>query len=203
MKTKRRHKPVYDSETLKSFVLLDEDQQLDVSLPSRSRKEQCMDVSESLSGNYLAATDVSNPVVATIRAASREVVGQGAQAQTKLVLQLNELKPVVLNKTNLRALVELYGTNAELWQGQAIEVYRDTTFFQGRQVACLRLRKPSPDTPLAGSVPAQLQPAPVAPAAVAQPQAAPAVQQQQPVPAAPAQPASPTAPATGQAQPQP
>ena len=141
-----------------------------------------MDVREFLGGSYLKAVDVTQPMSVTIRDASREVVGQGQQQETKIVVYFSEVqKGVVCNKTNLGALVQAFGADTEHWKGQRVELYRDTCLFQGRSTDCLRLRAaPITPGPVATPVPAaavpQPQPSPAAPGV--QPGAAPAPQPQ-------------------------
>lgn len=62
-----------------------------------------MDVREFLGGNYLKAVDVVQPLAVTIRDAAREVVGQGQQQETKVVVYFSELqKGIVCNKATRR-----------------------------------------------------------------------------------------------------
>ena len=124
-----------------------------------------MDVSEFLGGMYLKAVDISQPTPVTIRDASREVVGRGQRQETKVVVYFAEDKrALVLNKTNLSVLVQLFGADTENWKGQQIELYRDSCFFEGRSTDCLRLRAVNSDSatppPSQSGTPPDSQPGP-------------------------------------------
>jgi hypothetical protein len=66
-------------------------------------------------------------------------------------------------------LAQAFGADTDRWQGQRVELYRDTCQFQGQITDCLRLR--------AAAAPAA---APAPALAVVQPQPAPAPVQPQP-----------------------
>jgi len=72
-------------------------------------------------------------------------------------------KALVLNQTNLKTLVEAWGTESDLWIGRPLELYRDWTTMQGRTVACIRLRIPQnqvqPQTTMPPYPPQTQQPA--------------------------------------------
>lgn len=61
-----------------------------------------------------------------------------------------ESKPVVtfegkdaglaLNKTNARSIAEAYGDETDNWRGRPIVLVPSVTEFQGRSVACIRVR---------------------------------------------------------------
>ena len=67
----------------------------------------------------------------------------------------NAQKGLVLNKTNANNIAVFLGDETDTWTGQSIEVYPATTDFQGRTVACIRVRAPQ-----AGAAPAPVTPAP-------------------------------------------
>ena len=133
-----------------------------------------MDVTSFLGGNFLTQLDLpQQPVVWQITGAQQQQVG----TDTKICISFAEHQKLLgLNKTNLRTVASAYGTDASAWPGKALELYRDTTQFQGKTVPCIRVR-----------IPQQQQ--------AAAPVAAP--QQSQPV-AAPQQPAAEQPPWAGQ-----
>ena len=60
--------------------------------------------------------------------------------EDKYILYLRgERKQLVLNKTNWEAIEELHG-DSEDWTGREIERYPDKTTYQGKRVACVRVR---------------------------------------------------------------
>ena len=112
-----------------------------------------MDVTEFLTGNYLTAAEMKAPANVTIRCVEREMIGQGQDQQPKLVLYSNELqKGLVLNKTNLGVIAQLYGTETERWPGQALQLYSELVNFQGRMVSGIRVRGGAPVQPSAPPV---------------------------------------------------
>lgn len=150
-----------------------------------------MDAREFLGGSYLKAVDITQPTVVTIRDAAREVVGQGQQQETKVVVYFNEVqKGVVCNKTNLGALVQAFGADTDRWAGQRVELYRDTCLFQGRPTDCLRLRSAGgPPPPASAAAPLPAGPSPVPASAMQTP---PPPQPGTQSPAGPGAPASPS-----------
>lgn len=54
-------------------------------------------------------------------------------------------KGLVLNKTNGRTIAGLYGPNTDHWLGRPITLFPTQTDFQGRQVACIRVRMHAPN----------------------------------------------------------
>jgi hypothetical protein len=165
-----------------------------------------MDISGFMGGNFFSQLDLSSPAqVMTIGKVDQQVVGQGAQAETKVCTTFNEsAKPLVLNKTNLTRIAAMYSTDSSQWPGRQLLVYRSSTTFGGQPKLCVRVCGPqqSPPDPICdpqGNVvpysqaiaqqqqtvqppvaaqPAATQPAPVvAPQPVASPQQ-PAQQQQ-------------------------
>lgn len=99
-----------------------------------------MDVSSFLGGRFLTHLDLPQPSQTwTVRAVTQEQI----QTDTKVCLHFNEhAKPLGLNKTNLKIVAQAFGVQAQGWIGKAIELYRDQTFFQGKQMPCVRLRIP-------------------------------------------------------------
>ena len=96
---------------------------------------------------WLKAADLNGDTVVTIRDAKMELLGQGDDAEQKLVLSFNESdKGLAINVTNCRAIEGLYGNDTDDWIGQAITVYPTEVQFGGKMVEAIRvrLRKPQP-----------------------------------------------------------
>ena len=113
-----------------------------------------MDVSSFLGGSYLTQHDLPlQPAVWTVVGVTQQQVG----TDQKIVVQFREhQKGLGLNKTNLRAIAQAYGTNAQAWIGRQLELFKDVTFFQGRQTPCIRVRIPA--APLQQPQAAMMQP---------------------------------------------
>lgn len=68
-------------------------------------------------------------------------IGDGAN-EKKWVLELSDLKPLILNATNIRRLVAAFNTQeTDEWTGKSIVVYDDPAIeFGGKVVGGVRLR---------------------------------------------------------------
>ena len=121
-----------------------------------------MRISEAFAGNFLKAADLPQPKVCTMQTVVQEMVGEEKQA--KLVLRFHgEQRGLVLNKVNSIEIAGWYGDDTAAWAGQPVELFSTTTFFSGRQVPCIRVRRPAMQQPMQYPVPApapQYMPAP-------------------------------------------
>ena len=121
-----------------------------------------MKISEAFSGNYLKATDLPQPRVLSMVTVTVESIGE--EKSSKPVLRFHgEQRGLVLNKVNSIEIAGWYGDDTAAWAGQPVELYSTTTFFSGRQVPCIRVRRPAMQQPMQYPVPApapQYMPAP-------------------------------------------
>lgn len=100
-----------------------------------------MNVSEIYPSKWLKASDLKGPVIVTI--AGVAIVEVGSDREKRPVASFTgKEKQFVMNKTNLRAIADLYGGNTESWHGQKIVLYPTTTPFGGEERACIRVRGP-------------------------------------------------------------
>ncbi len=77
-------------------------------------------------GNYLKGADVplGQEYTMTIHAAGPEQVGEGRDAETKVVVHFEKSKKgLVLNKGNYTVLRDLYGSNSDGWVGKPIVLF--------------------------------------------------------------------------------
>lgn len=74
-----------------------------------------------------------------ISAVTQEVVG--LEKENKLALHFKgDIKPMLLNKVNLKILAAMFGTDTKEWMGETVNVFNDPTVnFNGAQGG-LRLR---------------------------------------------------------------
>jgi hypothetical protein len=110
---------------------------------SQTQKETEMNTNEILAGTWLAKDDVDRRgVLVHVARVSVEEVGQ--DKQVKWALHFDEsLKPMLLNKSNIRVLAALYGPETKEWTGKEIIVYNDPTIsYAGQITGGLRLRMP-------------------------------------------------------------
>tara|TARA_S200002703_G_scaffold16715_3_gene13925 strand:- start:430 stop:867 length:438 start_codon:yes stop_codon:yes gene_type:complete len=93
---------------------------------------------------FLASTDIGTPddppVCVTMRSVSMDTVGQGADAQVKPILALDEFeKGLALNKTNGEMIAAFYGVETDNWTGKRIALYTTFVEFQGKAVQAIRI----------------------------------------------------------------
>jgi len=116
-----------------------------------------MRISEAFSGNYLKATDLPQPRVLSMVTVTVETIGE--EKSSKPVLRFHgEQRGLVLNKVNSMEIAAWYGDDTAAWTGQPVELYSTTTFFSGRQVPCIRVRRPPMQPPVQYQAPAPVQP---------------------------------------------
>jgi len=103
-------------------------------------------------GKYLKRESVTTEgeVHTVVKCAEEEINSVDGGSETKWILYLSDLKPLIMNATNIRRAVAAFGT-AEVndWNGMKIIVYDDETVeFGGKVVGGVRLRaipaKPKP-----------------------------------------------------------
>lgn len=100
---------------------------------------------------YVAAHELrGRDVTVTIKAVRGQIVeGEGNRKNKRPVLEFaNASKPMVLNKTNAKILIQLYGADYTKWAGKRVTLYPTTTSMAGATVDCIRIRprKPGADT---------------------------------------------------------
>ena len=59
----------------------------------------------------------------------------------------NKKKPLVLNATNAKAVIKMYGKFIEDWSGKPIALYATRTLAFGEEVDCVRIRPQAPAMP--------------------------------------------------------
>jgi len=101
-----------------------------------------MKISEAFSGSYLKAADLPQPRVLVVQSITKETIGE--ERSSKPVLRfIGEQRGLVLNKVNAMEIAGWYGDDTQAWIGQPVELFSTTTFFSGRQVPCIRVRRPA------------------------------------------------------------
>ena len=133
------------------------------------------DVREFLGGSYLAAADVEPPLRCTIRCTERRQL----EGKQRLAVCFHETdKQLLLNQTNLKALIAIFGADDQQWIGQAVELHAAAVDIRGQMTKGVRLRQ----IPLAPAQQVVQQPVQQTPPqqAVHQPAQQQVVQQQPP-----------------------
>lgn len=113
------------------------------------------DMNQVLSSKWMAKEDVPvQGVDLIIRQITQEAVGD--EMEEKYAMHFHgSYKPLLLNRTNIRIVMSLYGPKSESWLNNPICVYNDPTIsYGGRLTGGVRLRMPTNFQPL---VPPQQQ----------------------------------------------
>jgi hypothetical protein len=112
-----------------------------------------MKISPKGESKYLAQIDVPSPILATIATVRIETLQNPREDKPILHFAGNNLKPMILNVTNRRVLINAWGDETDNWNGKVIEVYvnPDITNSQGEVVGGVRVRIPVAPKPPAAS----------------------------------------------------
>ena len=101
-----------------------------------------MNIDEMYPSKYLKATDLGNK---STTAEIEEVVYTevGANQEKRPVVRFKgKQKMFILNKTNARAIGDLYGKETAGWRGKRITLYPTSTEYAGKDMACIRIKEP-------------------------------------------------------------
>ena len=96
-------------------------------------------------GKYLKRESVTaeGEVHKVIKCVEEEINSSDGGSETKWILYLSDLKPLIMNATNIRRAVAAFGGDSETdnWHGRQIVVYDDDSVeFGGKVVGGVRLR---------------------------------------------------------------
>ncbi len=110
--------------------------------------------------DYLGAYSIEDgkDIIGTIKSVAREMVtGPGGKKEECTVCRFAErIKPMILNKTNCKAISKLYKTpDTDNWIGKKIQIYATTTKFAGEIVECLRIRDKVPENEVQAQIPCE------------------------------------------------
>lgn len=84
-------------------------------------------------------TELGDSVNVTIKGFDSAEVGKEKQIRSRLFVEEFN-RPLVINRTNVKALIDLYGNDTSDWIGERFNLYVSETSFQGDTVRCLRVR---------------------------------------------------------------
>lgn len=102
-----------------------------------------MNVDLLFPSKYIRCADLAGKeVTKTIkRVAMDDLVMQGGRREKKPVVWFSDTeKMLVLNKTNARALAEMYGSETNNWAGKKVTLKPSRDRFQGKMVDCVRVK---------------------------------------------------------------
>ena len=116
-----------------------------------------MNIDQAFPSQWLKASDLRGQTASvTIANVAMEKMGEDQKLTLTFV---GKSKGMVLNKTNATCIADAYGKETDGWLGRVILVYPTQCDYQGKRMACLRVRIPRE----------QAAPAPVAAAPVEEP----------------------------------
>lgn len=93
---------------------------------------------------HLEAADLcGKDNVVTIEKVGFSLVGQ--EKVNKGVVKFVEFdRSMVINRTNLKRVIAMHGTDTDEWIGKKVTLYPSETDFQGKTVPCIRVREKAP-----------------------------------------------------------
>ncbi len=94
-------------------------------------------------GDLVADGDSGEQDVTIVDVREEELMGDGGERKTKWVARFDELdRGLVLNKTNIKRLAELCGSDlSEDWTGKRVRLYTTTVAFRGEEVPAIRIKR--------------------------------------------------------------
>jgi hypothetical protein len=84
-------------------------------------------------------TELGDSLNVTIRTFDKAEVGKEKQVKARVYFEEFE-RPLVINRTNVKTLIDLFGNDTDEWIGERCNMYVSETSFQGDVVRCIRLR---------------------------------------------------------------
>lgn len=93
---------------------------------------------------HLEAADLNGKdVVLTIKSVDFALVG--AEQKRKGVVFFEEVtRGLVVNRTNTKRIVAMYGSETDEWVGKKITLYESEASMNGQTVPCIRVREKKP-----------------------------------------------------------
>jgi hypothetical protein len=108
----------------------------------KTEQQEARNADDFLGGNYLKKEDLRGDTIATIEGLTATVVL--GDSRKKLIVSFRELeKPLILNKTNIRELVQILQTkDIAAWKGRQVMLYvENSVSYGGKIVGGIRVRQ--------------------------------------------------------------
>lgn len=100
-----------------------------------------MNLNEMYPSRFLKAADVEQGLTLTISHVMMETMGMpGDQQEKPVVYFTDDLRGLVLNKTNAGIIGEMYGPDTDAWVGQQLQLRKDVVAFQGKMTPTVRVQ---------------------------------------------------------------
>lgn len=106
-----------------------------------------MKVDEAFPSKYLTAADLCNSTVTVVIETMIMEEVQKGEDKKPVVYFRGKNKGLVLNKTNANTIADMHGQEMDTWGGKSISLWPTQTEFQGRAVACIRVKLGGSDGP--------------------------------------------------------
>lgn len=105
-----------------------------------------MKASELCPSPHLEAADLAGKdVVVTIAKVGFSIVGK--EKVNKGIVFFSEFdRGLVLNRTNTKRIIAMYGNETDAWKDKKITLYQSEADFNGNTVPCIRVRDTPPTT---------------------------------------------------------
>ncbi len=103
-----------------------------------------MNVNDFAPSTYLRAHDLQGrePTVAIAKVEQIELENNGRKEAKLLISFVGKNKGLVLNKTNMFAISDLYGPETDDWVGKKIKLVTARVDYQGKRVDAIRIDPP-------------------------------------------------------------
>ena len=103
-----------------------------------------MNIDGAFPSNYLKASDLQGKAttVTMDRVEIEELKSRKGNDTKPILYFMGKEKGLVLNKTNSRAIAQIYGNETDDWSGQPVELYTAMVDFAGDTVEAIRVRAP-------------------------------------------------------------
>lgn len=115
-----------------------------------------MNAQTLIPSQHLKAADFAQPRLLTISKVGMVEVGDDKKPALFFV---ETDQDVVLNKTNITTISEIYGDETDNWAGKKIVAFKARTEFQGKACDCIRVRAPKTATNMPTNTPPPPPPA--------------------------------------------
>lgn len=101
-----------------------------------------MDYRKLFNSKYFTAADIEGGErKLTVKVVRREVVANGGGEEECPIIHFSDFdKPLVLNKTNARAIAAKLGNDCDAWAGQSVTFRKSVTTYKGEEVPCVRVK---------------------------------------------------------------
>jgi hypothetical protein len=110
-------------------------------VPTQQQEDTNMKMNDAFPSKWLKGEDLRGMIhKVTIDRVAQEEVGQGADAELKLICYfVGKQKGVILNKTNASAIASRYGDESDDWAGAEVELRPEMVTYQGKTAPAIRI----------------------------------------------------------------